>query len=100
MKRIYISGPITGRDRNGAFEHFERAGKYLTDLGYEAVNPMKKPSEADASKPWADYMREDIALLIDCDAIYMLDGWELSRGAKLEFNIATELGMHQMFEPY
>ena len=37
---------------------------------------------------------------MDCDAIYMLEGHEHSRGAKLELEIAEKLGMHVWYEKY
>ena len=38
-------------------------------------------------------MRHDLALLLGCDAIAMLPGWERSRGAWLERLIAEALGL-------
>lgn len=43
-------------------------------------------------------MRADIALLLGCDCIYMLRGWELSKGAKLELDVASSCGLEVMFE--
>ena len=34
-----------------------------------------------------------LPLLMKCDAIYMLDGWEKSRGARCELNSAIEAEM-------
>ncbi len=42
---------------------------------------------------WRVHMRADIALLVQCDMIYMLRGWELSKGAKLEHDVATSCGI-------
>ena len=38
-------------------------------------------------------MRVAIPELCKCDAIYMLEGWRHSKGARLEHTIARELGM-------
>jgi hypothetical protein len=43
-------------------------------------------------------MRECIAALVTCDEIFMLKNWETSKGAKIEFYIADEMGMKIIFE--
>ena len=43
-------------------------------------------------------MRVDIGLLLDCDYIYMLQDWELSKGAKLELDVASSCGIKVLFE--
>ena len=40
----------------------------------------------------------DIGLLLTCDYIYMLRGWELSKGAKLELDVASSCGIQVLFE--
>lgn len=57
------------------------------------------PAEDD--KPgmeWHEYLREDIRLMMDCNAIHMLPGWQNSKGARLELHVAKELGMNVTFE--
>jgi len=89
--RIYISGKITGLDRQEAFAKFE-AAEYVVGLqGFEPVNPMKEVSESE-NKTWAEYMAEDIVLLDQCDGIYMLPCWRDSKGARIEHFIAETLG--------
>jgi len=99
--KIYISGPIS---HDPYYEEaFSRAEEYLSYLGYEVVNPVDIPErefdgpDRDVQK-WHYYMRESIKLLMDCDQIYMLEGWEHSRGARLEQKIALELAMARMYE--
>ena len=43
-------------------------------------------------------MKADIKLLLECDAIFMLKGWEMSKGCKLELDIATTIGLPVYFE--
>lgn len=97
MKKIYISGKITGLSQTEAFANFERAEIQLHAFGFEAINPMKKVSEQEG-KSWKEYMLEDIAILWDCDAIYMLCNWKDSKGAKIERAIAENLGMPVLLE--
>jgi hypothetical protein len=57
------------------------------------------PINAVVAEPtWENFMREDIAMLLECEAIYMLKGWKESRGATLELTIATALGMRVIYE--
>ena len=37
-------------------------------------------------------------MLLDCDAICMMDGWEESKGAKLELDVATSCGLTVYYE--
>ena len=86
--KVYISGSIT-KDPDYR-EHFRAAEEKLRNLGMKVFNPAK--FEADPDKTWEDYMKRDIAELTRCRAIYLLKGWKKSRGAKIEYKIAKELG--------
>lgn len=90
---VYISGPITGDPDYK--KHFAEAEKFLRMLGYKVKNPAKgeKPGKA-----WEYYMVKDLKKLLTCRAIYLLRGWERSRGARLEQLIAQELGFKQLVE--
>ena len=93
--KLYISGPITGRAYNEAFSEFEKAEEALRDLGFTTVNPMTANGLDGDGKyyAWAEYMKRDIALLLECDGLYMLPRWKKSRGACLELHIAKSLEM-------
>ena len=88
--KVYISGKISGIEEQ-AYQLFEEAENKLKMFGYEVVNPMKLPHEHD--KEWHSYMKEDIKALCDCDAICLLDNWESSIGANIEFELAKNLKM-------
>lgn len=95
-KKIYISGQVTELPESRAREIFKNAELYLKIKCYEPVNPMELNHAGSTS--WSDYMRMDIAALCQCASIYMLNGWDRSRGARLEFQIATELGLNVIFQ--
>lgn len=88
--KIYLSGPITGYDMEERRKTFDAAAALIADMGMKAVNPMDGYVEG---MDWEECMREDIAKLVRCDGIAMLPGWEDSKGARLEFDIAMALGM-------
>lgn len=89
MKRVYISGPMTGKpDLN--FPAFHAKAAELRAQGLDVVNPAEF-GEGEGLQ-WADYMRKDIKALMDCNAIHMLPEWRASKGARLEHHIAVQLG--------
>ena len=95
-KKVYISGAIAHHDLEERRNAFLNAERYLGLKGYKPVNPFKNGLPDGAH--WREHMRADIALLLGCDCIYMLSGWELSKGAKLELDVASSCGIVVMFE--
>lgn len=97
MTKIYISGKITGLQEEEAEALFSAAEKYLAEKGYDVVNPLKIKHDHDLS--WVNYMKQDIKALCDCSAIFMLNNWEDSKGAKIEKQLAEDLQMQILYEP-
>jgi hypothetical protein len=89
--KVYISGPVTGRDFTECKVDFNSAELWLTGLGYDVVNPLSY--EVIENGSWEDYMKRDLKMLLDCDYIYLLDGWEKSKGARVEYNVACDVGI-------
>lgn len=92
-KRIYISGPMTGYPEFN-YPYFNAEAFRLRELGYDVVNPAELSSD---DTPWHLCLRKDLAELMTCDAIVMLDGWEHSKGAHLELNNAHRVQMEILF---
>ena len=89
--RIYIAGPMTGMPEHN-FPAFHAAAERLRDAGWDVVNPAENFG-GQTDLPRETYLRTDVALMLGCEAIAMLPGWEDSRGAALEYLLAQELGM-------
>lgn len=101
--RIYISGPITGVVKPQVV--FGRAAENLVRAGYEVLNPFEIEPICDCppgaeltneSAHYSCYMRGDIAGMLHCDGVAMLDGWERSKGALLEHFVALSVCMKVM----
>lgn len=86
--KVYISGKITGLpDCNRP--KFLAAEALIIKKGLIPVNPHKLDDEH--NKSWVAYMKACIAALIWCDAVFVLDDWNKSRGAIREIFIALFL---------
>ena len=103
--RIYIAGPVNG-------DTYRVAARYVVGKGHTPVNPHEvRPLEhidrscqdeelvfgngaagEDEHTPGCR-MRTYIAELVKCDAIMMLNDWESSADARMEFDIARTCGL-------
>lgn len=114
--RIYISGPMTGLPSHN-ISAFDAAAKRLRDQGHFVINPHDLTlvfgmAEEIAGSFAAYYendkafggslaqcvMDADLAAVRSCDAIYLLHGWETSRGAKKELAEAIKCGLYISYE--
>lgn len=123
--RIYISGKMTGCPDNNRHA-FDAAENRLTEQGHFVINPVNisctfgTPEELAKSfgllynlpcsanqPPWDHRIDEslaravmdaDLAAVRSCDAIYLLRGWEASRGSKKELAEALANGLRVMQE--
>lgn len=118
--KLYIAGPMTGiRDLN--YPAFLDAERRLTEAGFQVASPHRidqlkpvpcghaeyrdevrylKPvagCEDCDSRTWQWYMREAIKMLVECDDLAALPGWQRSRGAKVEWNLGVSIGMNPMY---
>lgn len=122
--RIYISGPMTGCHYHNR-PAFDAAAKRLREQGHFVINPAElsalfgkdiqlafriyyDPSDVRGIssieeenclyKTAKSVMDADLAAVRSCDAIYLLRGWETSRGAKRELAEAIAHGLTIMQE--
>lgn len=93
--RIYVSGAITGT--TDYKKRFKKAEKELLKKGYEVINPVNIAENLPPLK-YYEYLTIDLNLLSICDAIYMLEGWQNSNGAIMEYRIASASNKLVIFE--
>ncbi len=96
MSRLYVSGPVTGRE-NRNFDAFREAQRSLVDAGHMAIIPHQivLPSATHEQA-----MRACINELtwwrfggFSYDGVALLEGWEQSEGARLERAVAEACGI-------
>ena len=112
--RIYISGKMTGCPYHNR-PAFDKAAKRLREQGHFIINPHDFTplfgSEEEIAKEFKRFysissqsqiaqsvMDADLAAVRSCDAIYLIRGWETSRGAKKELAEAIAHGLTIMQE--
>lgn len=98
--KIYISGKMRGLPEEESRMKFEAARQYLFDQGHDAVNPWdsEKKKEEQCSE-WSEYILYDLQIIKNCDALFMLNNWQDSNGAKCEHAFAKGMGMDIFYEP-
>lgn len=111
---IYIAGPMRGFE-DGNFPSFDRQEKILKNQGWVVINPAEMdrtegspPNGHDNFDPSSDYSdqefmrealeRDSVAICRECTALYMMSGWEKSKGAKAEWHIAKAIGLDIYYE--
>ena len=94
---VYISGAISSN--NNFAVDFENAEMWLKLKGFVPINPTR----LNALIPflsYENYMKIDYKLLELSDVIFMLDGWQNSKGACAELAYAKTLGKKVMYQDY
>ena len=100
-KSIYVAGPMTGLPRHN-FSAFDEAAERLRLAGWSVYGPVEigwlcGVVTSDENEPDAEtyrrLVRAEMAALVQCDAIYLLKGWESSKGTRLELEVALALGL-------
>ena len=91
--KLYLSGPITGNP--GYVADFDRWEAFLVERGYQVFNPA---SLGEGLPTWASYLKRDLPYLLDCDGLFAMPGWEGSKGAQLEIDVARRVGLKCLTE--
>ena len=97
-KSVYLSGSISnGGTKESTFERFNEAAARLRAEGRTVHNPAEW--EQKENRPWEWYLGRDLMLILnERPTLYMLKGWEVSQGARLEKTFAELLHLPITYE--
>ncbi len=98
LKITYICGPMSlVGPPTWNYPRFANMAQILRRAGWKVISPheLHSPDESD-EHDW--FMRRDIIELVKCGRVVMLRGWEKSKGARMEFDLAVGLGMEVLYE--
>lgn len=93
--KVYISLPITGQEL-AARAKAVWVKRMLAASGHEPVSPFEV--EAGKNPTNLEYLLADLRVLSGCDAVYLCDGWQFSRGCRIEAFWAKEFNKQVMYE--
>lgn len=87
--KVYLSGPMTGYPEHN-FPAFAAAREELRADGLTVLCPAEAGTVH--GWDWAQYLKRDLALLFQAEAVVVLPGWRDSKGAALEVYVARQFG--------
>lgn len=103
-RSVYIAGPMAGIENLNA-EAFARAAEKLSADGWTVYDPVEigelyGTADDIQSDPelLAKVVKAELGFVARADAIYLLDGWERSVGAKRELLVALGCGLEILIE--
>ena len=96
-KIVYLSGKITENDNYK--QDFACAEIFLSQMGYIVLNPAKVSEELPDLK-YEQYINICYRLVDVADIIFMVSGWQKSKGANAELSYAKSLGKKVMYQDY
>lgn len=103
-KKIYLAGKMSGVASLN-WPAFDEKAAELRHEGWDVVNPAELDRNAgiDPNRQLGEYdytecALRDVEALLDCDAIYLMAGWQHSRGASWERALAKHHNIRRFYE--
>jgi hypothetical protein len=102
MKIVYIAGPYRGISEHAVRMNIRRAEEealFVWSEGGAAMCPHKNTAGFGGAYgiPDETWLAGDLELLARCDAIYPIQEWMYSSGAKVEVQFAREHGIKILY---
>lgn len=106
MMKAMISQPMAGKTDEEIVETRDKAKAELEELGYELVNTLftdewysdEAMKERGVVQVPLCYLAKSLENMSKCHAAYFCNGWEDSRGCRIEHEAATAYGLDVIYE--
>ncbi len=107
QRSVYIAGPMRGYELFN-FPSFDQAAAMMRKLGFVVLSPAEHdravgfdehlPIDEQPSFDVTRAFRWDLQSLLEVDAVYFLEDYELSQGARCEHAVAVALGLQRIYQ--
>lgn len=91
-KRVMISQPMRGKTEEQVRRERAETIRELTEKGYEVVDTVFPDFSSEGNIP-VKYLAKSIECIAEVDAVYFMEGWNISRGCIIEHLVCAEYGI-------
>lgn len=106
MKKAMLCQPMANKSHEEIKETRDRAIKFLREAGHEVVNALFTDEwyskEQMASRGVVNFplcfIAKSLTSMSLCHIAYFCKGWELTRGCKIEHDVALAYGLEIIYE--
>ena len=92
--KVYISGCIYENDK--AQEQFNKAKEEVLIWAEQVENPLDDIDPVNYD--WNKGMRSSLKKMLECDSVYMIEGWQQSQESLIEKFLADQLEMYVFYQ--
>lgn len=104
--KAMISQPMAGMDESEISATRERAIKILEKMGYEVINTMftdewysdKSMQDRGVKQKPLCFLAKSLENMALCDVAFFCDGWDETRGCRIEHEAAKQYGLTILYE--
>lgn len=93
---VYVAGPYSATTVKGRSKNIKAAWKVgcqVATLGVYPVVPHMNTAHMDKLQDWQWWIDATLELMLRCNAVLMIEGWEASKGARGEEAMAKKVGI-------